>query len=167
MQFIKTECVLVVFRQFCISRHRKSQFGFTFISIKVCSKSILTQKCDFWSLKLSLDPQQEHDLRNGVPKVWNCKTSTFPIGFLMNVYGNSIEIQQKCLQISREGLQNRDDACRKVWKGLPKVSRKLVHVMEILKCAESLIFSKPSMGVVVYYDFLHIFRKIVNFYEIY
>jgi len=37
--------------------------------------------------------------------------------------------------------------------------------MKILKCAKSLISSKPSMGVVVYYDFLHIFRKIGNFYE--
>ena len=68
-KIIKTECVLIGFRQFCISRHRKSQFGLTFISIKVCSKSILAQKCDFGPLKLSLDPQQEHDLRNGVPKV--------------------------------------------------------------------------------------------------
>ena len=68
-KIIKTECVLVVFRQFCNFRDRKSQFGLTFISIKVCSKSILAQKCDFGPLELSLDPQQEHDLRNGVPKV--------------------------------------------------------------------------------------------------
>ena len=138
-KIIKTEYVLIGVRQFCVFRHRKSQFGLTFISIKVCSKSILIQKCDFWSLKLSLDPEQEHDFRNGVPKVWKCKTSTFPIGFLMNIYGNFIEIQQKSLQISREGLQKRDDACRKVWKGPPKVSRKLVHVMGILKCAKYLI----------------------------
>ena len=140
-KFIKTECVLIVFRQFCIFRHRKSQFGLTFISIKVCSKSILAQKCDFGPLELSLDPQQEHDLRNGVPKVWNCKTSTFPIGFLMKIYANSNGNQQNSLQICREGWQNRDDACWKVWKGLPKVSRNLVHVIKIAN-VQNLWFSQ-------------------------
>ena len=154
-----------MFRQFCIFRHRKSQFGLTFISIKACSKSILAQKCDFGPLELSLDPQQEHDLRNGVPKVWNCKTSTFPIGFLMKIYGDFIESQQNSLQICREGWQNRDDACWKVWKGLPKVSRNLVHVIKNCKCAKFVIFSKPSMGLVIYYASLHQFRKIANFHE--
>ena len=36
---------------------------------------------------------------------------------------------------------------------------------KICKCAKTVIFSKPSMGVVIYYDFLQHFRKIVKFHE--
>ena len=66
---IKTECVLIVVQRFCFFHPRKSQFGLMFQSIKVCSKSILVRECDSRPPKVSVDPQQEHDLRKCVLKL--------------------------------------------------------------------------------------------------
>ena len=93
--------------------------------MKVCSKSILAQKCDFGPLELSLDPQQEHDLRNGVPEVWDCKTSTFPIGSLMNIYGNFIEIDKKLFKSVGRGGKTEMMLAGKCEKGFQKYQESL------------------------------------------
>ena len=64
------------------------------------------------------------------------------------------------------GCQTERVLAAKCDNGLPKVSRNLVHVMKIENVQNSVIFSKPSMGVVIYYDFLQHFHKITKFNEI-
>jgi len=63
------------------------------------------------------------------------------------------------------GCQTERVMAAKCGNGLPKVSRNLVHVIKNENVSKYVICSKPSMGLVIYYDFLHQFRKIAKFHE--
>ena len=64
------------------------------------------------------------------------------------------------------GCQTERVLAPKCDNGFPKVSRNLIHVIKIENLQKSVICSKPSMGLVVYYAFLHQFRKIPKLHEI-
>ena len=93
----------------------------------------MVREVDFRSPKVSVDCEQEHDLRNRDFKTGFSKNVGIPCRFRGQNHGN---FMKKIFKSLGRGCQTERVLGAKCGIWLPKTSRNLVHVMKKWKCAK-------------------------------